>query len=41
MDNGKQIKYWNMYNGIYAYEDPVLKIEEENDNLGRIEKGLY
>ena len=39
MYNGKQIKYCNMDNGIYAYEDPVLKMEEENDYLGRMAKG--
>ena len=36
MYGGKPVKYWNNDNGVYIFEDPVLKGEEEKDYLIRI-----
>ena len=36
MYDGKPVKYWKRENGVYAFEDPVLKSEEEKDYLIRI-----
>ena len=36
--DGKPVKYWKRENGVYIFEDPVLKSEEEKDFLLRIEE---
>ena len=36
--DGKPVKYWKPENGVYIFEDPVLKSEEEKDFLLRIEE---
>ena len=36
---GRPIKYWLSVEGIYTYEDPVLRMEEERDYLQRIKEG--
>jgi len=36
--DGKPVKYWKRDNGVYMFEDPVLKSEEEKDFLLRIEE---
>ena len=34
--DGKPVKYWQQEDGVYIYEDPILKSEEEKDYLIRI-----
>ncbi len=36
--DGKPVKYWKRENGVYIFEDPILKSEEEKDFLLRIEE---
>jgi transposase len=36
---GRPIKYWSSVGGVYTYEDPVLRMEEERDYLRKIEEG--
>ncbi len=38
MYEGRPIKYFQPVEGIYAYEDPVLRMEEEKDYLVRIKE---
>ncbi|AGO60045.1 transposase IS4 family [Ferroplasma acidiphilum] len=40
MYNGKPVKYWKPENGVYMFEDPVLKSEEERDYLIRIHDNI-
>jgi transposase len=35
----RPIKYWSSLQGIYTYEDPLLRMEEEGDYLQRIKEG--
>ena len=39
MYDGKPIKYWRPLDGVYEFEDPILRMEEEKDYLVRIEEG--
>ena len=39
MYDGRPIKFFRPRDGVYAYEDPVLKMEEEKDYLVRIKEG--
>ncbi len=36
---GRPIKYWLSVEGVFTYEDPVLRMEEERDYLRRIGEG--
>jgi transposase len=36
---GRPIKYWLSVGGVFTYEDPVLRMEEERDYLHRVEQG--
>ena len=38
MYEGRPIKYFQPVEGVYAYEDPVLRMEEEKDYLVRIKE---
>ncbi|AKA48031.1 hypothetical protein IX51_01780 [uncultured archaeon] len=37
--DGRPVKYWNPVSGVYAFEDPVLRMEEEKDYLERVMQG--
>lgn len=37
--DGRPVKYWLPQNGVYAFEDPILRMEEEKDYLDRMMKG--
>ena len=39
MYNGRPIKFIHLRDGVYVYEDPLLKMEEEKDYLVRIKEG--
>ena len=37
--DGRPVKYWRPVDGIYAFEDPILRMEEEKDYLIRVNEG--
>ena len=39
MYDGRPMKYWRPMEGIYTFEDPILRMEEEKDYLVRIGEG--
>ena len=38
--DGKPVKYWKRKDDVYIYEDPVLRSEEEQDYMIRIEENM-
>ena len=39
MYDGRPMKYWRPMEGIYTFEDPILRMEEEKDYLIRVKEG--
>ena len=39
MYDGRPVKFWYQSNGVFTFEDPVLRMEEEKDYLERVRDG--